>query len=93
MSIVPFYSDLDGSTALSNFSCSLRSKWPGNETDHSLLRLRMNRVIPPLLLMLTCCAQGLLYMTLQNCISGVSVEAKQILLVIIVIICSLFVFH
>lgn len=60
-----------------NLSCSLEIKWPGNETDHLLLRLRMNRVIPPLLLMVACCAQGQLYMTFQTCISGVSVEATQ----------------
>jgi len=60
-----------------NLSCSLGIKWPGNESDHSLLRLRMKRIIPPLLLMFACCAQRQLYMTLQNCISGVSVEAKQ----------------
>jgi len=77
MSIVLFDSDLDGATTLSDLSCSLGTKWPGNETDHSLLRLRMNRVIPPLLLMHACCAQGQLYVTLQNCISGVNVEAKH----------------
>lgn len=60
-----------------NLSCSVGIKWLGNETDHSLLRLRMIRVIPPLLLVLACYAQGQLYMTLQDCISGVSVEAKQ----------------
>jgi len=77
MSVVLFDSDLDESIAFSNLSCLMGIKWPGNETDHPLLRLRLNRVIPLLLLMLACCKQGQLYMTLQNCISGVSMEAKQ----------------